>query len=255
MDHRIQTNKDKWNQTFKSFEGWCALPTWGPLGIGADDPTLIGDIQGKTFVEVCCGSGHSIKYLLDNGAQKVYALDFSEAQLDLAKKLNADHLKEGKVEFFCQPMEEPLLLSEPVDVVFSIFGIGWTTDPRKTFKNMYSYLKPEGRFIWSWDNTIFTDSSVDGDKIILQHSYNDESEIRVQSKTGGEVYITYRKVSTWFRLLRETGFVVNRFLEPTPTNLQEDIVSIAGPAMAQYYQPKKVEMLSPVMIFESVRPK
>jgi SAM-dependent methyltransferase len=46
-------------------------------------------------------------------------------------------------------MEQALELCD-VDVIFSIYAIGWTLDPAATFRNMAAYLKPGGRFVWSW---------------------------------------------------------------------------------------------------------
>ena len=40
------------------------------------------------------------------------------------------------------------------DFVYSIYGIGWTTDLQGTFKKIASYLKKDGIFIFSWHHTL-----------------------------------------------------------------------------------------------------
>jgi len=252
-DSKIKINQKNWNKTYTQFEGWCALPTWGPYEVGKDDSSLIGEIKGKTFLEICCGSGHSIKYLIENGAEKVYAIDFSENQIQLAKNTNKDHL--DKVEFILSSMENLISLPEKVDVVFSVYGIGWTLDPVSTFNNVFSYLKPGGKFVWSWDHGVFLNSKAQDGDIIIEGSYHNESEHYLEGFRSGEgVYQIFRKSSTWFSLLRNAGFEINRYLEPKPINLNEDIATISSIDMAKYYSQIKGEKLPSVIIFECIKP-
>ncbi len=254
MDNfKLKANHENWNKTYSQFKGWCALPTWGPYEVCKDDLSLIGEIKGRVFLEICCGSGHSIKYLLENGAKKVYAIDFSESQINLAKETNAGSLKH--IEFILSPMEKLTKLPEQIDVVFSIYGIGWTLNPVSTFKNIFSYLKPGGKFAWSWDHGVFLNSKVRGKEVIVEGSYHDESEHHLKTFQSGEgVYQVFRKTSTWFQLLRDAGFEINRYLEPKPLNINEDIASISSLEMANYYDPIKTEKLPSVIIFECIKP-
>ena len=80
MNDRISENQKTWDAVAHEFFDACALPLWGPFGIG-DDLKLIPEIKNNTFLEVACASGRSIKYLLDNGVRKVYGLDLSGTQL------------------------------------------------------------------------------------------------------------------------------------------------------------------------------
>jgi SAM-dependent methyltransferase len=249
---KIKANQENWDKTYTQFEGWCALPTWGPYEVCKDDPTLIGDIKDKTFLEICCGSGHSIKYLIENGAKKVYAVDFSESQINLAKKTNVAHL--DKVKFILSPMEKLIELPEKVDTVFSVYGIGWTLDPALTFKNIFSYLKSGGKFVWSWDHGVFLNSKDQNGKVVVTGSYHDESEHHLETFYSGEgVYQAFRKTSTWFQFLRDAGFEINRYLEPKPININEDIATISSPEMARYYSPAKAEKIPSVIVFECIK--
>lgn len=252
-EQQIETNRKHWNTVFKNFAGWCALPAWGVFEIGKDDPTLLGEVRGKTFLEVCCGSGHSIKYLIANGAKKVYAIDLSDEQLKLAKKNNEEAVEQGAVSLIQTNMEKLTHLPEKVDFVFSIYGIGWTLDPVTTFKNIYSYLKPGGRFVWTWDHAIFSDVKLENDELVVRKSYFDDS-IREKTWAGTLTFQANRRTSTWFQALRDAGFTINRYLEPLPLNIEEDIRSIAGTGMAEYYDKKKAEKLPSTIIFECIKP-
>ena len=94
MDTQISENQKTWDAVAHEFFDASALPVWGPFGIG-EDLNLITKIKDKTFLEVACGSGRSIKYLLDNGATKVYGLDLSGKQLEEAKRFNNESVDKG----------------------------------------------------------------------------------------------------------------------------------------------------------------
>ena len=55
-----------------------------------DDLRLFGDVSGKKLLEICCGSGHSLKYHADRKAAELWGVDISDKQIE-----NADaYLKE-----------------------------------------------------------------------------------------------------------------------------------------------------------------
>lgn len=68
----ITENQKAWDVVADLFAEASALPVWGPFGIGAD-LNLIPEIKDKTFLEIACGSGRSIKYLTGQGAKKSMA--------------------------------------------------------------------------------------------------------------------------------------------------------------------------------------
>ncbi len=44
--------------------------------------------ENERAFEICCGSGHSLKYLADKGAGELWGRDLSQKQLDNAGKLS-----------------------------------------------------------------------------------------------------------------------------------------------------------------------
>lgn len=217
--NKIKTNSKTWNKIWDLFINGSALPIWGPFSVGKG-LNLIPKTKGKTFLEIGCGSGRSIKYLTKRGAKKVYGLDNSSNQIAEAANYNKKEIDKGLVELFRAPMEEKISI-KPVDVVFSIYGIGWTQNPKLTFSNIYSYLKPGGLFIWSWDHSFFTDVQYKNKKFVVIYSYHDEKVLNLTDwrKRGCRIYTSYKKVSTWFKLLREAGFQIENYFEPEPIDL------------------------------------
>lgn len=77
----------------------------------------------------------------------MWGLDFSEHQIKRAECF----LREQKLDarLVCALMEEDCgLPSDYFDLVYSIYGIGWTTDLDKTFQNIYACLKKDGVFLF-----------------------------------------------------------------------------------------------------------
>lgn len=249
MDKIISENQKTWDKVADLFRDANALPFWGPFGVG-DDLDLVPEIEGKTFLEVGCGSGRSIKYLVEKGAKKIYGLDLSAKQLEEAASYNKESVTEGKTELILGAMEEKINVT-PVDVVFSVYAIGWTPEPGKTFKNIFEYLKPGGLFIWSWDHAIFSDVEYKDGKFVVVNGYHEEKPRAIKNwkKEGTVANITYRKTSTWFRLLANAGFEVIGYHEPRPKNLNH-----GHHDSTKYYSIQKAEKVPATFIFVCKKP-
>ncbi|MEK7646300.1 MAG: class I SAM-dependent methyltransferase [Patescibacteria group bacterium] len=244
MDKIISENEKTWDMVSDHFVDACSLPIWGPFGVG-QDLDLIPDIQGKTFLEVGCGSGRSIKYLIEQGAQKVYGLDISAMQLKEAHNFNKDLVQQGKVQLIKGRMEDPFNI-DPVDLVFSIYGIGWTLDPESTFKNICSCLKHGGIFVWSWDHSFFNNVEYKNGEYSITRSYHDETPFTRKNwkKEGATATVVYRKTSTWFRLLKNAGFEVVGYHEPQPRNTRH-----GSGDPHRHYSIEKAKMIPATCIF------
>src|SRR3989304_8412409 len=107
MVSKIQENKKTWNEVYGFFVEASSLPVWGHFSVGKN-LNLIGKIKSKTFLEIGCGSGRSLNYLLKRGVRKVYGLDFSEKQIEESAKYNAKYIKNGKLELITSVMEKKL---------------------------------------------------------------------------------------------------------------------------------------------------
>ena len=126
-DKIIDNNKRYWNEHADFWFGTTALPEYGVNFVTEDELRFFQDVAGKKVLEICCGSGHSLKYLGDRKAAELWGLDISQKQLAHAE----EYLKQNgyQAKLSCASMEENTdIPTDYFDYVYSIYGIGWTTD-------------------------------------------------------------------------------------------------------------------------------
>ena len=216
----IEINKNYWNEHADLWFGTTALPQYGVYFPTEDELHLFGDLSGKKMLEICCGSGHSLLYNAQRGAGELWGVDLSQKQLDTAEKL----LKENgySANLICAKMEDKLdVPKDYFDYVYSIYGIGWTTDLQGTLDKIASYLKKDGTFIFSWHHTLnycvawsCKDRQVvfEDDKLVMTKSYFDESYFKMPVHDS-EIVLCNRKISTYINALAKAGFVVEQLIE------------------------------------------
>ena len=71
----VNNNKTYWNDYADFWFGTTALPQYGVKFPTEDELKLFGDVTGKKMLEICCGSGHSIKYHADRNAGELWGVD------------------------------------------------------------------------------------------------------------------------------------------------------------------------------------
>ena len=216
----IDRNKSYWNQNADSWFGVTALPIYGVNFVTEDDLHFFKDVAGKKVLDICCGSGHSLKYLADRNAAELWGVDLSRRQLENAEA----YLKENgyTANLICSPMEAELdLPKDYFDYVYSIYGIGWTTDLQGTFNKIASFLKKDGIFIFSWHHPLNYCAAwpcdqgkivMEGDQLVFSKSYFDESYFTLPID-GSEIILCNRKISTYINALAKAGFVIEEMVE------------------------------------------
>ena len=219
-DEIIEKNKNYWNDHADLWYGTTALPQYGVRFPTEEDLHLFGDLHGKKMLEICCGSGHSLVYNADRGAKELWGIDISQKQLDNASKLLSGYGYSANL--ICSQMEDELNVpKEYFDYVYSIYGIGWTTDLQGTFDKIASYLKKDGIFIFSWHHTLNyciawscdeRREIFDNDNLIMTKSYFDEEYFKMPVHDS-EIILCNRKLSTYVNALANSGFVIERLVE------------------------------------------
>lgn len=216
----MDNNRNYWNENADLWFGTTALPEYGVKFLTEDDLHLFGNVSGKKLLEICCGSGHSLKYHAERNAGELWGLDISQKQLDHAKALLSENGYAAKL--ICSPMEADIdIPKDYFDFVYSIYGIGWTTDLQGTFKKLASYLKKDGIFIFSWHHTLNycvawsceeRREILENDKLIFHKSYFDETYFKMPIHNS-EVILCNRKISTYVNALAGAGFVIEEMIE------------------------------------------
>lgn len=216
----MDNNRNYWNENADLWFGTTALPEYGVKFLTEDDLHLFGNVSGKKLLEICCGSGHSLKYHAERNAGELWGLDISQKQLDHAKALLSENGYAAKL--ICSPMEADIdIPKDYFDFVYSIYGIGWTTDLQGTFRKIASYLKKDGIFIFSWHHTLNycvawsceeRREILENDKLVFHKSYFDESYFKMPVHNS-EVILCNRKISTYVNALAGAGFVIEEMIE------------------------------------------
>lgn len=243
----LQQNKQSWNTVAHHFNGIDALPSYGPFAQTDDELQLFEDIKGKKVLDIGCGSGHSLRYMSDRGANELWGVDLSESQLEAARVTLAD----VEAQLHCAAMEEEIGLPTTFfDCVYSIYAIGWTTNLATTFKLIYSYLKQGGYFIFSWDHPLYVHLKSKQGQIYLEGSYQDEGTITYQRFKGEEAPMTIpkRKMSTYLNELIKAGFTIDAVIESdVPTELD----SVEAEILDSYYSLYKARKFPSTMIIKA----
>lgn len=226
----ISKNKNYWDENADSWFGTTALPTYGVKFVSEDDLHFFRDISGKKTLEICCGSGHSLKYLADRNAAELWGIDLSHKQLENA----ATYLRENgyTAKLICSPMEADLDVPKNYfDYVYSIYGIGWTTDLQGTFNKIASYLKKDGVFIFSWHHTLNycvawsygqRNDVIESNQLVFNKSYFDESYFTIPVDES-EIILCNRKISTYINALAKAGFIIEEMVEQNDKQTMESV--------------------------------
>ncbi len=180
---------------------------------------MLGDLHNKRTLEIGCGNGRSIKYIHDKGAKELWGIDISTKQLKRSKNfLNSQGIK---AKLICVPMEKECEIpNNYFDLIYSVFGIGWSTDLQKTFSLIHSYLKKDGKFVFSWSHPIHKCVYPQNGKYIFGNSYFDEKWYSADM-CGKEIMLSNRKLSTYINTLSDCGFKIERLIEDSDKNLLE----------------------------------
>ncbi len=207
----ILTNKNYWNEHADSWFGVTALPLYGVQCVSETELNLFGDVSDKKMLEIACGSGHSIVYHLKHNVKEIWGIDLSKSQIDLART----HISNPSVKLYCQAMESDNHMPKAYfDTVYSIYGIGWATDLDKVFRNIASYLKEDGIFIFSWKHPLHGCTELVEEKVVFNNTYFDES-LKTFPLDGSEIQLHNRKISTYINALIEAGFNIEKLIEET----------------------------------------
>lgn len=199
-----------WDEKGNDVIGTTSLPQWGGF-LSEEKCHLFGDLSGKKVLEIGCGKGQSLVYQHLHGAEELWGIDISKGQIEKAGQNLAFHDAQAKL--ICASMEEECGI--PVnyfDYVYSVYGIGWATDLKETFRKIASYLKAGGTFIFSWSHPIHKCVAYENDNLIFKKSYFDESWYSV-NLDGGTFCLADRKLSTYINALSKAGLIIEELVE------------------------------------------
>jgi SAM-dependent methyltransferase len=249
----VSINRKGWNTVAPKFYGGTALPSYGPLAQTEEQLHLLGDLQGKAVLELGCGSGHSLAYLKkEKGAGELWGIDMAEAQIQYAR----EYLEKQNIPAqltLASMDEEAGLPAGHFDLVVGIYSLGWTPDLERTLGLVYSYLKPGGAFVFSWEHplnlSVRYDKEISG--YVLQRPYLEEGPLVDYNWRGVEIVLQHRTLSTYINALLQAGFRLEQVIE-SELNLKAAREKDYAPEL--WYSVPKARLLPTTLIIKASKP-
>ncbi|ARU59859.1 hypothetical protein CBW65_01405 [Tumebacillus avium] len=211
----LTINKTGWNTVASQFfEGRKETLSYGPYAPTEEELNLLGDLQGARILEIGCGSGHTLEYLARHGAEELWGVDLSGAQIESAREVLKDLTV--PVTLLEAPMEDiPGLPEAYFDKVVSLYALGWTVDLQKTVQGICRSLKKGGQFVFSWEHPVHTTLDCSEQKFVMNRRYTQEGPSLQDSWRGVPIVMHRRKLSTFVNELIRAGFVLDQIIEET----------------------------------------
>lgn len=243
----LEQNKNSWDAMADTWFGSTALPCYGCLVPSEEELRLFPELSGKKVLDIGCGSGHSLKWCREHGAEELWGLDMSTRQIENARTCLTQSGYEPHL--FNAPMESDCgLPTEYFDVVYSIYALGWTVDLNTTLNRISTYLKSGGILIFSWDHPLMRCIDAEEDKLVLKGSYLDENAFSYIQR-GNPVTIHNHKMSGWINALADAGFKVEKLIEETDS----ETLSQEHEFSASYYSPFRAKIIPLSFIIKAVK--
>jgi ubiquinone/menaquinone biosynthesis C-methylase UbiE len=242
--------QDWWDRNAANYQDACDIAVdihYGPSSPNEDQLKLLGDLAGKSVLELGCGGGQcSVAFAL-RGA-RVIGIDFAAGQLDHARKLAADH---GVAVHFLQQDVRDLapIADASQDIVFSAFALMYLEDRPRVFREVFRVVKPGGVFAFSVDHPLFR--KVDLETLKIVESYNEIGPAEDDLGQLGTTTMYRYRISDLHNALVDAGFVVERLIEPDSRQRYDK-----DPWFGRWgvYLPKVLDLVPPTVIFKAVKP-
>lgn len=110
---------------------------------------LMGDVRGKSVLDIGCGPGHLLINIAKKGALKVVGIDLSPKMINIAKnKLREGGIKNGKVKVVNTNEEFP----RGFDIITALGVIEYYEEPLDFMLKLIGSLNQDGKLIVSVPN-------------------------------------------------------------------------------------------------------
>ncbi len=214
-------NREQWDGWAAEYAvlgrgAWAATdPSWGVWAVPETQLRMLpDDLDGLDAIELGCGTAYVSKWLADRGARPV-AIDNSQAQLDTARKLQAEHsvdfeLLHGNAEQVPYP-------DASFDFAISEYGASIWCDPYRWIPEAARLLRRGGRLVFLVNaplHMLCMPDEVDtpaGDR--LRRPYFGMHRFEWDDDDSVEFHLPHGEL---IALLRSCGFAIEELIEVRP---------------------------------------
>ncbi len=169
--------------------------------------SLFPPLQGLNILDAGCGSGWYASYFLEQGAARVTCLDASSRMVAATRARLGD-----RVTAFVADLSQPLDFAgnAAFDLIVSPLVLHYLADLKAPFLEFQRILKPSGRLVVSIHHPTM---------VFNGHELPDyyESTWIEEEWSVGKVGYYHHPLDAYCAALDAAGFVIERLLEPRPT--------------------------------------
>lgn len=246
----LAVNRAGWDRVAPKFHGGTALPQYGPLAPTEDTLRLLEITPDVRALELGCGSGHSLRYLAERGARELWGLDLSPVQIAFAEETLRAFVPHCRL--FESPMEvNPGIPSGYFDLVFSIWGLGWTTDLRATLTLVADYLRPGGCLLLSGEHPAYSCLEWDGKQYVVSEPYSTEGPREHNSWKGVPIVIHRRTLSTFIAHIAQAGLQIEALVEGS---FNAELADESHMDPARWYSVARARLMPTTFIIKARKP-
>ena len=177
----------------------------------------VGDVAGKTILDLGCGSGRKAFHFATSGAKKVVGIDVSEAFLapwDSREKPQGLSFFRGDLSSL-EKIEA--IAKERFDIVTCFQSIGYSHNLNKTVGFIRAHIVGGGRFILTTAHPLrFAVELFESRGTPYGDAYRDETEYTYPSSWDKAILISHSKpmISTYVNIVLANGFRLDSMDEP-----------------------------------------
>jgi SAM-dependent methyltransferase len=212
----IERNRAEWTNWAAEFvdsaeRNWATdRIAWGMWDVPETELRLLPELDGKDVVELGCGTAYVSAWLARHGARPV-GVDPTHAQLETARRMQKQHgLEFPLVE---APAENVPLPDASFDLAVSEYGASIWADPFLWIPEAARLLRPGGRLVFLVNGTVFNLCSKDVEEppdTTFVRDYFGMHRLEWSDDDSVNFYLGY---GDWIRLLRASGFDLERLVE------------------------------------------
>lgn len=230
----------KYSQMGRSVKGLAGAGEWKTL------EKMLPNFKNKSVLDLGCGFGWHCQYAIEHGASSVVGIDISQKMLSIAKEKTST-----KIIYKCLSIEDTQFPNDNFNIVISSLAFHYLKDFDPVARNVYSWLKNDGDFVFSVEHPIFTsygtqDWFKDKDGNILHFPVDNYFYEGKREAIFLDEKITkyHRTLTTYIQTLIKSGFEITGVVEPQPSSELLEVV-----------KSMKDELRRPMMLIISAKKK